>query len=61
MRSRAEAIGAGIGISNLSPRGLRVAVILPLGGPASRAVHASRPARAGHAAGPGVVLASTRR
>ncbi|MBJ2154726.1 sensor histidine kinase [Variovorax sp. IB41] len=53
MRSRAEAIGAGIGISNLSPRGLRVAVVLPLGGPASRAVPAGR------AAGP--ALASARR
>jgi signal transduction histidine kinase len=61
MRARAEAIGAGIGISNLSPRGLRVGVILPLGGHAGRAVHASRPARAGHAVAPGVVLASPRR
>lgn len=55
MRSRAEAIGAGIGISNLSPRGLRVGVILPLEG---RAVHASRP---GHKVAPGVVLGSPRR
>ncbi|ADU37062.1 sensor histidine kinase [Variovorax paradoxus] len=30
MRARAEAIGAGISIANLSPRGLRVSVTLPL-------------------------------
>lgn len=32
MRSRAESIGARISVSNLSPRGLRVRVILPLTG-----------------------------
>ncbi|WP_052810684.1 sensor histidine kinase [Variovorax paradoxus] len=58
MRSRAEAIGAGIGISNLSPCGLRVGVILPLGG---RAVHASRPALASPAIASGAVMASSRR
>ena len=58
MRSRAEAIGAGIGISNLSPCGLRVGVILPLGG---RAVHANRTALASPAIASGAVMASSRR